>query len=92
MPRYNFDKVITGLVSVMGQLGDSFPSSHREIVLELIDNREYGIALEIICAVIIHDHIYLPAACLTEIEKMADTMEMKENKKIAELLNLATGN
>jgi hypothetical protein len=65
-----------GLTNLVDSMSDQFALSDRELLLEFIHNREYGVALEWLHSIIIKAGLRPSAGQGIEIQRLAKSMEI----------------
>lgn len=57
----------------------NIPKKDIKSIIEYLDNNEFGIAFEILCATIEQEHISISESYYNEIKKIGEYMEMDKN-------------
>lgn len=72
----DFELIERRLTTVLDALSDELSADERREIVEFIEHREYGIALETLCAILIEEHKIVSQVVCLEIVEVADCMEM----------------
>jgi hypothetical protein len=68
------------LTDLVGSLSTVLDDKNREILINFIENREFGVALEWLCSIIIARNLQLSTQQEREIRRLADFMKIDLSK------------
>lgn len=77
----------TRMARVLEKLGLELSDSERAEVMEFLEAREYGLALETLAAILVEEAKPIAPPVMREIEEMASAMSLKDELFMHDLYN-----
>ena len=70
------------LTKLIGSMQANLDETNREILINFLDNREFGVALEWLYSIVLERHLQLSEWQQLEVERLADFMGIDLSKAV----------